>query len=147
MFGLIKALPIVLVLAGAGYAAHVWIVDRLEDQIERQTLQIEGYQAQNVALQTAAQQNEQTIRSLEAGMQKQMELTRSLTNQFNEADARAREAMEIFKNHNFTKLARSRPGMIEPRANAATKREFDGIEELSREVADLENVERVDNEQ
>ena len=136
-----------LVIAGAGYAAHVWIVDRLEDQIERQTLQIEGYQAQNVALQTAAQQNEQTIRSLEAGMQKQMELTRSLTNQFNEADAKAREAMEIFKNHNFTKLARSRPGMIEPRANAATKREFDGIEELSKEVADLENVERVENEQ
>ena len=147
MFGMLKALPIMLVIAGAGYAAHVWIVDRLEDQIERQTLQIEGYQAQNVALQTAAQQNEQTIRSLEAGMQKQMELTRSLTNQFNEADAKAREAMEIFKNHNFTKLARSRPGMIEPRANAATKREFDGIEELSKEVADLENVERVENEQ
>jgi hypothetical protein len=147
MFGMLKALPIMLVIAGAGYAAHVWIVDRLEDQIERQTLQIEGYQAQNVALQTAAQQNEQTIRSLEAGMKKQMELTRSLTNQFNEADARAREAMEIFKNHNFTKLARSRPGMIEPRANAATKKEFDGIEELSKEVADLENVERVENEQ
>ena len=147
MFGMLKALPIMLVIAGAGYAAHVWIVDRLEDQIERQTLQIEGYQAQNVALQTAAQQNEQTIRSLEAGMQKQMELTRSLTNQFNEADAKAREAMEIFKNHNFTKLARSRPDMIEPRANAATKREFDGIEELSKEVADLENVERVENEQ
>ena len=135
-----------LVIAGAGYAAHTWIVDRLEDQIQRQTLQIEGYQAQNVALQTAAQQNENTIRSLEAGMQKQMELTRTLTNQFNEADAKAREAMEIFKNHNFTKLARSKPGLIEPRANAATKKEFDGIEELSKEVADLENVERIDEQ-
>lgn len=147
MFGMLKALPLVLILAGAGWAAHTWIVDRLEDQILRQNLQIEQYQAQNVALQTAAEQNEATIRSLEEGMQKQMELTRTLTNQFNEADARAREAMEIFKNHNFTKLARSRPGMIEPRANAATKREFDGIEELSREVADLENVQRIDNEE
>lgn len=147
MFGMLKALPLVLVLAGAGWAAHTWIVDRLEDQILRQNLQIEQYQAQNVALQTAAEQNEATIRSLEEGMQRQMELTRTLTNQFNEADARAREAMEIFKNHNFTKLARSRPGMIEPRANAATKREFDGIEELSREVADLENVQRIDNEE
>ena len=42
--------------------------------------------------------------------------------------------LDIFKRHNLTKLAAAKPGLIEPRANKATKEVFDGIEEDSRDI-------------
>jgi hypothetical protein len=137
MLGMIKSLPYMLVVGALAFGAHKFIVGNLNDTIEKQAMQIEQYVAQNVALQTAAQQNENTIRSLEAGMQRQIELTQDLTLKFNEAERQKTEALRIFNNHDITKLARNKPGLMEPRANKATKLEFEGIEELSRETAKL----------
>lgn len=137
MLGMIKALPYMLVIGVLAFGSHKFIVGNLNDTIEKQAMQIEQYVAQNVALQTAAQQNENTIRSLEEGMQRQIELTQDLTLKFNEAERQKTEALRIFNNHDITKLARNKPGLMEPRANKATKLEFEGIEELSRETAEL----------
>lgn len=137
MLGMIKSLPYMLVVGALAFGAHKFIVGNLNDTIEKQAMQIEQYVAQNVALQTAAQQNENTIRSLEEGMQRQIELTQDLTLKFNEAERQKTEALRIFNNHDITKLARNKPGLMEPRANKATKLEFEGIEELSRETAEL----------
>ncbi len=126
-----------LVIGALAFGAHKFIVGNLNDTIDKQAMQIEQYVAQNVALQTAAQQNENTIRSLEAGMLRQIELTQDLTLRFNEAQKQKDEALRIFNEHDITKLARNKPGLMEPRANRATKLEFEGIEELSRETAEL----------
>jgi len=137
MLGLIKSLPYMLVIGALAFGAHKFIVGNLNDTIDKQAMQIEQYVAQNVALQTAAQQNENTIRSLEEGMLRQIELTQDLTLRFNEAQKQKDEALRIFNEHDITKLARNKPGLMEPRANRATKLEFEGIEELSRETAEL----------
>lgn len=137
MLGLIKSLPYMLVIGALAFGAHKFIVGNLNDTIDKQAMQIEQYVAQNVALQTAAQQNENTIKSLEAGMLRQIELTQDLTLRFNEAQKQKDEALRIFNDHDITKLARNKPGLMEPRANKATKLEFEGIEELSRETAEL----------
>jgi hypothetical protein len=42
--------------------------------------------------------------------------------------------MKVFKDHNLTRLARARPGMIEKRVNKATAGIFRTIEEESKEV-------------
>lgn len=126
-----------LVIGALAFGAHKFIVGNLNDTIDKQAMQIEQYVAQNVALQTAAQQNENTIKSLEAGMLRQIELTQDLTLRFNEAQKQKDEALRIFNDHDITKLARNKPGLMEPRANKATKLEFEGIEELSRETAEL----------
>ena len=126
-----------LVIGALSFGAHKFIVGNLNDTIDKQAMQIEQYVAQNVALQTAAQQNENTIRSLEEGMLRQIELTQDLTLRFNEAQKQKDEALRIFNEHDITKLARNKPGLMEPRANRATKLEFEGIEELSRETAEL----------
>ena len=47
--------------------------------------------------------------------------------------------LDIFKRHNLTKLAAAKHGLIEPRANKATKEVFDGIEEDSRNIDDLDD--------
>ena len=47
--------------------------------------------------------------------------------------------MDIFKRHSLPKLAAAKPGMIEKRANDATKRIFDAIEADSRDIDDLDD--------
>lgn len=115
------------------YGAHSFIVGNLNDTIEKQQMQIEQYVAQNVALQSAADINEQTIRSLEEGAKRQAEQIGTLTDNLNVAVAQKNEALRIFNDHDITKLAKNKPGLMEPRANRATKSEFDGIEELSKD--------------
>ena len=44
-----------------------------------------------------------------------------------------------FRRHNLTKLAAAKPGLIEPRMNKATKEVFDGIENDSNLISDLNN--------
>ena len=47
--------------------------------------------------------------------------------------------LDIFRRHNLTKLAAAKPGLIEPRMNKATKEVFDGIENDSNLISDLNN--------
>ena len=42
--------------------------------------------------------------------------------------------LSIFKRHDLTKLAKAKPGLIQPRINKGTKEVFDAIEDASREV-------------
>ena len=94
-------MAIVLLMA---YGAHTFIVGGLNKQVDKLQQQVEMYVAQNVALQTAADMNESTIKN---------------------------EALRIFNDHDITKLAKNKPGLMQPRANKATKSEFDALEELS----------------
>lgn len=133
MLAFIKSLPFVGIALLMAYGAHSFIVGNLNDTIEKQQMQIEQYVAQNVALQSAADINEQTIRSLEEGAKRQAEQIGTLTDNLNVAVAQKNEALRIFNDHDITKLAKNKPGLMEPRANRATKMEFDGIEELSKD--------------
>ena len=47
------------------------------------------------------------------------------------------EYLDIFRRHNLAKLASAKPGMIETRVNNRTKEVFDGIEEDSKRISDL----------
>jgi hypothetical protein len=58
----------------------------------------------------------------------------NLTNRNNELNAERDSYLRIFKDHDFTKLARARPGSIELRANKATEKVFRSVEEDSREL-------------
>jgi hypothetical protein len=120
-----------LVIGALAFGAHKFIVGNLNDTIEKQAMQIEQYVAQNVALQTAADMNESTIRSLEEGAKAQLEQIGNLQDQFNLATAQKNEALRIFNDHDITKLAKNRPGLMQPRANEATKKEFNLLELLS----------------
>tara|TARA_B100001105_G_C22284018_1_gene396560 strand:- start:341 stop:748 length:408 start_codon:yes stop_codon:yes gene_type:complete len=131
MLGFLKSLPYMLVIGALAFGAHKFIVGNLNDTIEKQAMQIEQYVAQNVALQTAADMNESTIRSLEEGAKAQLEQIGNLQDQFNLATAQKNEALRIFNDHDITKLAKNRPGLMQPRANEATKKEFNLLELLS----------------
>lgn len=137
MFAYLKILPLVLLLAGAGYAAHWFIVNQLNLQITQLQSDVRQYQAQNVALQSAAEINEQTIRSLEENSQRQIQQVTALTSVNQQLQSEKDEYLSIFRRHDLQRLALARPGLIEPRINNGTQEVFRQVEEDSREVAEL----------
>jgi predicted PurR-regulated permease PerM len=137
MFAYLKILPLVLLLAGAGYAAHWFIVNQLNTQITQLQSDVRQYQAQNVALQSAAEINEQTIRSLEENSQRQVEQMTNLTSANQQLQTEKDEYLSIFRRHDLQRLALARPGLIEPRLNNGTQEVFRQMEEDSKEVSTL----------
>lgn len=142
MLSFIRSLPFIGITLLFAYGAHTFIVGKLEKQVEAQQMQIDVLNQQNVALQSAAEINEQTIRSLEDTASRQIEQIGNLTEQSTIWQRQAEEAMAIFRDHDLTILSRRRPNMIEDRANNATKEVFDSVEEDSRDIQNLENVQR-----
>tara|TARA_B100000965_G_C19576128_1_gene751379 strand:+ start:325 stop:762 length:438 start_codon:yes stop_codon:yes gene_type:complete len=145
MLSFIRSLPFVGIALLFAWGAHSFIVGNLNKTVEQQQRQIDVLNQQNVALQSAAEINEKTIKSLEETASRQIEQISDLTVKSNEWERQAKDAQQIFKDHNFTKLSRLRPGMIEDRANNATKEVFDAVEQDSKEVANLDEIERKDD--
>ena len=75
------------------------------------------------------------LQEQEAAMEKQLEVMKlqeeSLTNMNERAavvEAQMKDYLKIFKDHDLTRLARAKPGMIETRANKRTDEIFTVIE-------------------
>ena len=129
MLSFIRSLPFVGITLLFAYGAHSFIVGNLNKTVEQQQMQIDVLNQRNVALESAAQINEQTIRSLEESNSKQIEQIGDLQVANTEYQRQAEEAMAIFRDHDLTILSRRRPNMIEDRANDATKAVFDAVEQ------------------
>lgn len=96
---------------------------------ENQTLK-----ANNIKLEGAVQMQEEAISTLQNDFAKQTQALTSLQSKNNEIELEMNRYLDIFKRHNLTKLAAAKPGLIESRANKATKEVFDGIEQDSRDI-------------
>ena len=88
----------------------------------------------NATLEVAVQTQEEAIASLQNDFTLQTSQLNELTLKSQEAQKEMNRYLDIFKRHNLTKLAAAKPGLIEPRANKATKEVFDGIEKDSRDI-------------
>lgn len=96
---------------------------------ENQTLK-----ANNIKLESAVQMQEEAISTLQNDFALQTQALTSLQSKNNEIELEMNRYLDIFKRHNLTKLAAAKPGLIETRANKATKEVFDGIEQDSRDI-------------
>ena len=136
---MIRLLPIILVLAGGGYAAHLFIVNQLEGRLQEVQRNYDVVNQQNVALQAAAEQNARTLENIQAQMQAQAQQIGTLTTRSAELEREKNEYLSIFREHNLYRLARARPGLIEPRINNGTNDVFRQIEQDSREIANADD--------
>ena len=136
---MIRVLPILIVLAGGGYAAHLFIVNQLEGRLQEVQRNYDVVNQQNVALQAAAEQNARTLENIQAQMQAQAQQIGTLTTRSAELEREKNEYLSIFREHNLYRLARARPGLIEPRINNGTNDVFRQIEQDSREIANADD--------
>ena len=134
MLGFIKTLPIIILLGGLAFGAHKFIVGQLDDRIEQLQVQVDYTTQQNVVLQTAQAVQVETIKGMEAKAKQQVQAMGAMTNRNNELNQERDSYLRIFKDHDFTKLARAKPGSIELRVNRATEAVFRSVEEDSREL-------------
>jgi len=64
-----------------------------------------------------------------------------LTNKNNELAKEKANYLKVFKDHNLTRLARAKPGMIESRINKGTEKVFRDLENDTKELMDADDGE------
>ena len=134
MLGMIKAMPLMLVVAGGAYAYHTTTVSKAEAtiaQLEANNVILkENTSKLETALETETASREQAEQNLQLQLKAVGELTEKNTAMQEEMD----DYLSIFKRHDLTRLARAKPGLVEPRINNGTKKVFEAIENDSVEV-------------
>lgn len=93
----------------------------------------------NIQLKQAVVTQEEAINSLQNDFALQTESLNTLQLKSQETQKEMNRYLDIFKRHNLTKLAAAKPGLLEPRINNGTKNVFDSIEEVSRNIDDLDD--------
>ena len=96
-------------------------------------------QAENSAYELRDAEQDAAIEQLQGDLELQGKSLVAMTQKNAEIEGEMNRYLNIFKRHNLTKLAYAKPGLIEPKANKATKEVFDGIEEDSRNIDNLDN--------
>jgi hypothetical protein len=139
MLGMLKALPIMIVLAGGGYMYHTTVVSQKDATIAR----LEGNAVilkENAAKLEVAFESEAAARQrAEENLETQLQAVSELSEKANAMQAEMDDYVSIFKRHDLTRLARAKPGLIEPRINKGTKEVFRAIEQDSKEVEDADS--------
>ena len=93
-----------------------------------QMIRMEFLAAEKAALEVQAQEQEAALQALELSLTIQREATKDLQDHAADIQEQMDGYLKIFKDHDFTRLARAKPGLIEPRANKATDDVFTDIE-------------------
>lgn len=93
--------------------------------------EVESLKSLNMAYELQIQTQNDTINQMQTQYQRQAQLTTELTAKNQEIENERDRYLEIFQRHDLTRLASARPGLIETRANKATKDVFDSIEQDS----------------
>jgi len=120
-----KILIGVIVVMGIG-SYFLW------SQVQHLTELNKAFEVRNAEqIATIAAQQEQFV--------KQTTALNNLSKKNQEIEADMNRYLDIFRRHNLTKLAAAKPGLIQPRMNKATKEVFDGIENDSNLISNLNN--------
>jgi hypothetical protein len=102
-------------------------------------IQNENLKAENSAYELRDAEQDAAINQLQGDLELQGAGLQEMNKRNAEIQGEMNRYLDIFKRHNLTKLAAAKPGLIEPRANKATKEVFDGIEEDSRNIDSLDD--------
>ena len=95
--------------------------------------------ALNQAFEIRNQEQKAAIEQLQVDFKKQTEGLLTLQSKNQEIELEMTRYLDIFKRHNLSKTAAAKPGLLEPKVNNGTKNVFNSIEELSRNIDDLDD--------
>jgi len=93
----------------------------------------------NAKLEVAIVQQEEAIAVIQESYEKQGASLNQMMSKNALIEQEMNSYMDIFRRHNLNKLALAKPGLIEKRANDATKSVFESIENDSKELDSLDN--------
>ena len=128
-----------LVVAGGAYAYHTTTVSKAEAKIARLESNAVILKENTAKLETALETETASRERAEQNLQVQLEAVANLTEKNTEMQAEMDDYLSIFKRHDLTRLARAKPGLVEPRINNGTKKVFEAIENDSIEVENADS--------
>ena len=128
---------------GGAYAYHQVTVSKLESAVVQLEANNRTLKENQVQLELAVNTAEASLKAAEEQAKAQGEAMNKLTLKNNELQKDKDSAMKIFKDHNLTRLARAKPGMIEKRANNKTADVFRMLENDTKELMDIDTPDDV----
>ena len=139
MLGLIKMLPLLAVVGAGAYGYHTLEIGKRETAIAQLEKNNVVLKENSMRLETALETETASREQAEKNLKVQLEAVGKLTEANTEMQAEMDDYLSIFKRHDLTKLARVKPGLIEPRINNGTKKVFEQIEKDSEEVQNADS--------
>jgi len=136
MFGYLKIILLMGSLAtiGGAYAYYQVTISKYETSIARLESNNKTLKDNNTTLQQTADSNAARVEELIKEQKVSQEQVQELTNRNQELYEEKKKYMRIFSDHNLTRLARAKPGLIESRINKATASVFREVEQGSKEI-------------
>ena len=136
---MLKMLPLLIVLAGGGYMYHTTVVSQKDAIIARLEANAVTLKENATRLEVAFEREAAARERSEQNLQSQLKAVGDLTEKNNAMQQEMDGYLSIFKRHDMTRLARAKPGLIEPRINKGTQEVFRSIEEASMEVENADS--------
>ena len=128
-----------LLALGGGYAYHSVTVSNLETQVVQLEANNRTLKENQVQMEIAVRTAQESLRAAEENAKKSEAAMSALTAKNNELAKDKANYMKIFKDHNLTRLARAKPGMIEKRINNGTEKVFRMLEDDTKELMDADD--------
>ena len=123
---MLKVYMLLLVLGligGVGYGAYYYYTDT--------QARIAILTENSAKLEQAASTQKQTIDTLVSDAKKYGELNRELNTKLESANDYKNTLIDKLRKHNLAKLSLKKPGLVEKKINAGTKKLFESFEEIS----------------
>jgi len=92
-------------------------------------------------MEQAVKTSQEALKAAEENAKKSEAAMSKLTEANNALNKEKQNYLKIFKDHNLTRLARAKPGMIEKRINGGTAKVFRALENDTKELMDLDDGE------
>ena len=125
---------------GGGYAYHQVTVSKFEAGIAKLEANNRTLKENQVQLDIAINTAEASLKAAEENQQKSEAAMSELTSRNQELNREKQTYLKIFKDHNLTRLARAKPGMIEKRINNGTQKVFEALENDTKELMDVDDT-------
>ena len=123
-----------LMAAGGGYAYHVATVSKLESTVVQLESNNRTLKENQIQMEQAVKISQEALAVAEANAKKSEAAMSKLTEANNALNKEKQNYLKIFKDHNLTRLARAKPGMIETRINKGTAKVFRDLENDTKEL-------------
>ena len=118
---------IIAAMGSAGFLYYQFAVVPMQNKLEEQTAVI-------LAQDLRDQEQKATIVAIQENMEKTTKAMGELQVKNQQYETQMSDYLDIFRRHNIAQLASAKPGLIQKRANKATKEVFDEIEDISKRI-------------
>ena len=127
-----------LAALGGAYAYHQVTVSKLESAVVQLEANNRTLKENQVQLEFAINTAEASLKAAEENAKKSEAAMSALTSRNQELNREKQTYLKIFKDHNLTRLARAKPGLIEKRINNGTQKVFEALENDTKELMDID---------